>query len=227
MEKMHKLALDPSKKFGWCLHLDIDLLPERAEPYKREDQLFYGTWDLEKDIDGKKCCLRGQFAWNLWENFNALRRERGIEEDELQIILEGESYGSQKSEAGRRMAAMWLVVLEMMCVRKKLPPPITCPVDSWRESFIKCTRAPKEVGAGLKDDAARTEARRKWLKDKVMRVCSERGLHPKNDNEADALGIMFWALVGGIDALESSRRKKKEQRLTKTRQKKLDLAVAA
>lgn len=215
---MHKLTLDPSTVFGWCLFVEGGGPPAA--------RMFYGTWNLTKDADGNKCTRRGQYAWNLWESFNALRRKHGIEEDEIEIVLEGESYGSQKSEAGRRMSAMWLSVLEMMCERKGLPYPATCPPDSWRRYFIDCTKAPKEVGAGLKD-SERYAARRAWLKGAVLAECHKRTLKPKSDNEADALGMMFWAIRGGPEELERKRADKKARTAAKRAQHKLPLEKAA
>lgn len=216
---MHKLTLDPATHFGWCLLLDDSHLP-KEEQRPVGQRLSYGTWDLTKDEDGNKCTRRGQYAWNLWHCFNALMRRHEVEGEDVQIILEGESYGSQKSEAGRRMAAMWLSVLEMMCERKGLPYPTVAPIDSWRMYFIDCTMAPKEVGAGLKD-AQRAEERRKWLKARVMAECKKRNLKPQNDNEADALGIMYWSLRGGAEELERKRAEKKAKTAANRAQKNL------
>lgn len=225
---MHKLTLDPSTVFGYCLYLDEDELPARADdtPYMTSELLFYGQWDLTKDEDGKKCSRRGQYAWNLWAAFNSLCRLHGIDGQDIEIILEGESYGSQKSEAGRRMAAAWLHTLEMMCERKRLEYPRTCPPDSWRGYFIDCTKAPKEVGAGM-PDKERFAARRAWIKNAVIAECKRRGLNPKSDNEADALGMMFWLMQGGKEEQERKRADKKAKALAKRRQAALPLQVAA
>lgn len=225
---MHKITLDPATTFGYCLYLDKEELPERADgtPYMTSELLFYGQWDLTKDEAGKKCSRRGQYAWNLWAAFNSLCRLHGIEGQDIEIILEGESYGSQKSEAGRRMAAAWLHTLEMMCERKRLEYPRTCPPDSWRGYFIDCTKAPKEVGLGM-PDKERYAARRAWLKNAVLAECARRGLNPKSDNEADALGMMFWLMQGGKEEQERKRADKKAKALAKRRQAALPLQVAA
>ena len=86
--------------------------------------------------------------------------------------------------------------------------------------------APKEVGAGL-NDRQKTEERRNWLKAKVMAECHKRNLKPKDDNQADALGIMYWSLRGGAEELERKRAEKKAKASAKRAQKKLDLQVAA
>lgn len=222
---MHKLTLDPSTVFGWCLLLDDSHLP-KDEQRSVGESLFYGTWDLTRDEDGKKCSRRGQYAWNLWHCFNALMRKHGIDGDEIEIILEGESYGSQKSEAGRRTAALWLAVLEMMCERKGLLYPRTCPPQKWRKAFTGYAYCPDEVGQGL-ESAKREAARRAWWKKTIIDKCNERGLRPQNDNEADALGMMYWLIRGGAVQQDQQRADKKAAASAKRAQKKLDLQVAA
>lgn len=223
---MHKLTLDPSTQFGWSLLLDDSNKPEE-ERRQVGRRLFYGTWDLTRDEDGNKCTRRGQYAWNLWHCFNALMRKHGIAEDAIEVVLEGESYGSQKSEAGRQLAAAWLHTLEMMAERKPWGKyPRTCPPSKWRKAFIGRDKAPDEIGEGLKD-SKRWEARREWLKQAVLAECHKRGLRPQNDNEADALGMMFWLVRGGAFEQDKQRAEKKAKASAKRAQKKLDLQVAA
>lgn len=224
---MHKLTLDPSTQFGWALMLDDSHLPQ--EQRRTPGQLLsYGTWDLTRDADGTRYNDRASYGRHFIRCLNDLLRKHDIAEDDIEIALEGESYGSQRSEAGRLMAAMWRIALELWCSGKGRPYPIICPPDTWRSSFIKATKAPKEVGAGLKDDD-RFAARRKWLKDRVMAECRApgRNLKPKNDNEADALGMMYWIVHDGPEALEQKRAEKKAKASAKRAQKKLDLQVAA
>jgi len=59
-------------------------------------------------------------------------------------------------------------------------------VGTWRSFFIGHARAPKSI--------PKPNDRRKWLKAKVMIECFNRGLEPKDDNAADALGLMFYCL---------------------------------
>lgn len=60
------------------------------------------------------------------------------------------------------------------------------PLDQWRKHFIGYTRAPKEVKGQSR--------RRRWIKDACMRSCVERDWHVTDDDSADALGILDWAL---------------------------------
>lgn len=216
---MHKLTLDPSTTFGWCLFLDGDGPPA--------ERLHFGVWDLTRDEDGNKCSRRGQYAWNLWHCFNALVRKYGIEDDQIEIVLEGESYGSKKSEAGRQLAAAWLHTLEMMAERKPWGKyPRTCPPSKWRMAFIGRDKAPPEVGAGLKD-AKRWEARRAWLKQAVIDECKRRSLSPDDDNAADAIGMMFWLVRGGALQHDKERAEKKAKASAKRAQKAMQFEKAA
>lgn len=210
---MHKLALDPSTAFGWCLYLDKNEMPERDEPYAINELLFYGTWNLGKNL------RRGQFYLKLWECLADLRRSHGIDEQDLEIVLEAEAYGAQRSEASRQMAGGWLTTLEIISERRRLTYPRTVTTTGWRAAFIGVTQAPKAI----RD----TKERRDWLKKAVLAECERRRLFPKNDNEADAIGIMFWMVQGGKKRQDRLKAEKKAKTAEKRAQKKLDLAVAA
>lgn len=218
---MHKLTLDPSTKMGWCLYLDkSELLPRGdGHEYQIDELLFHGTWDLTRDIDGKKCVRRGQYYINFLECFRRLRRLHNIDEAEIKIALEGEAYAANRTEASARLAAGWIAVLDMYCERKCNPYPVTVTTDSWRKAFTGFSRAPKEIKG--------TNERRDWIKAKVLEKCASRGLNPRDDNEADALGIMYWLMNNGEQAQADRRAEKKSKTAEKRAQKKLDLQVAA
>lgn len=55
--------------------------------------------------------------------------------------------------------------------------------SSWRSHFLGVTRAPKDVGK---------TKRRQWLKRACIEECRARGFDPKDDNAADALGILSY-----------------------------------
>lgn len=210
---MHKLALDPSLSFGWCLYLDKTILPARDTPYETSELLFYGTWNLGKNL------RRGEYYLKLWTEIADLRRAKEIDEDDLEIVLESEAYGARRSEASAQMSAGWLTTLEIMCERRGLSYPRTVTTTSWRSAFIGVTQAPKDI----KD----TNKRRKWLKDAVMAECQRRKLQPKDDNSADALGIMFWMIQGGRARLDKIKADKKAKTAEKRAQAKLPLQAAA
>lgn len=59
-------------------------------------------------------------------------------------------------------------------------------MQAWRKHFLGRASAPKDI----KDKAER----RKWLKSECIRQCRARGWNPRDDNEADALGLMDCVL---------------------------------
>lgn len=215
---MHKICFDASTRFGWCLLIDDSHKP-KEERRTLGQRLFYGTWDLTRDADGVKCDRRGQFYINLLESFRQLRRQHDIDDDQIEIVMEAEAYGAVRSEASARLAGGWLATLELLCERKAWLYPRTVTTTSWRKAFIGVTKAPKEI--------TDSKQRREWIKAKVLEECARRGLKPQNDNEADALGLMFWLLTGGKSHQDATRAARKEKTLAKRRQQKLDLKVAA
>lgn len=56
-------------------------------------------------------------------------------------------------------------------------------VGTWRSFFIGRASAPKEL---------EKNERRKWLKRAVIEECAKRGNNPKDDNAADALGLLEY-----------------------------------
>lgn len=215
---MHKLTIDPSTKSGFCLLLDDSAKPAEQQRSVGE-RLSYGTWDLTRDMEGNKCTRRGQYYLNLWDNISQLRRHHGIEEENLEIVIEAEAYSAARTEASAQLAGGWLATLEMMCERRSLVYPRTVTTSSWRKAFIGVVRAPKEI--------TNADERRKWIKDKVLEECARRGLKPKDDNCSDAIGIMFWLVSGGKVHQEATRAAKKAKTQAKRRQTKMDLKVAA
>jgi hypothetical protein len=58
-------------------------------------------------------------------------------------------------------------------------------VGTWRSFFIGHANAPRIIPQ---------KERRKWLKSNVIAECQNRGIEPKDDNAADALGLLFYCL---------------------------------
>lgn len=219
---LHKLTIDISTKAGWCLLLDDSAKP-KDEQRPVGQRLFYGTWDLTRDRDGNKCSRRGQYYLNLWDSISQMRRHHEIEEEDIEIVIEAEAYSAARTEASAQLAGGWLATLEIMCERRALLYPRTVTTSSWRSAFLGVIMAPKEV----KDTKEQPNARRTWIKEKVLEECARRGLKPQNDNEADAIGIMFWLVSGGKIHQEAKRAAKKAKSLEKRRQQKMNFKVAA
>ena len=215
---MHLLAIDPSTQMGWALFIDESDKPEdERRPINK--CYFYGTWDLKKWDDGKKRESRGAYYINFLEQFRKLRRLHNIDDDQIKIVLEGEAYAAARTEASERLAAGWLAILESYCYRKDNIPPITATTDEWRHSFIRRSRAPKEIVG--------SDERRKWIKQATIAKCRSLGFNPKSDNDADALGLLFWLIHGGEEAQIIRKAENAAKKKAKRQQTKMDLKVAA
>lgn len=60
---------------------------------------------------------------------------------------------------------------------------VSVPPMQWRPSFIGCTQAPKYVPKPQK---------RAWLKNRAIEECEKRGWPVRDDNAAEALGILDY-----------------------------------
>lgn len=207
------LTLDPSTSFGWALHIPSD------DGDRQKDRLIYGTWNLGKSL------RPGVYFYRLWSNITGVRKEYGIEDRQIQIVVEDTSLNAMGNRDTKHLAESWLGQVELYCEVKKFPPPIPVGVNTWRAAFMGRSAAPKEVGAGEKNPGKRSDIRRKWIKAETIKACEARGLKPKDDNQADALGIMFWHLNGGA-VVQHQRREEKKAR-TKAKRNQLKLFGAA
>jgi len=189
------LTIDPSTKCGWSLQCGDD------------KRIAYGTWRLG---EGER---PGVYFLLLGRQITALRREYGIEDQPLQIVIENKALNATGTQETKHLAESWLAVVEIYAEAKNLQQPIAVGVNSWRSAFIGRSMAPKEVRG--------ESERRKWIKAATIAECRRRGLEPKDDNQADALGILFWYLVGGPVVLEQRRADKKAKAKAKRSQLKL------
>ena len=60
-------------------------------------------------------------------------------------------------------------------------------IQSWRSHFLGVAQAPKGMAKG--------DVRTNWLKDAAIKKCMERGWLVQYHDEAEALGIMDFALA--------------------------------
>lgn len=222
----HKLCIDPSTKAGFCLLINDSDKPE-AEQRPQRERLFYGSWDLTKDRDGNNCSLHGQYYLNLWDCVVQLLRKHDIfDSKDVEIILEAEAYGAARSEASARLSGGWIATVNMIAARRGFPVPRTVNTVSWRSFFTGATQAPKHVTEGL-EGSKKTDEARKWLKMEAIKACKQRDIDVQDDNAAEAVGILFWALNGGIIRQEAVRAAKKAKTQAKRAQTKMNLQVAA
>ena len=84
-----------------------------------------------------------------------------------------------------------VAVCEMLCANRGIPTR-RYPNRTWRNAFLG-KMAPDLSHLKGKSEKLRAE-RRKLHKEAVMRVCRLHGWAPRNDDEADALGILHYML---------------------------------
>lgn len=89
--------------------------------------------------------------------------------------------GATRIEVTIWLQGAYLRVLEIASRRRLNFWPVH--ESTWRSWFLGVTRAPKEI---------KGKDRRRWLKDRCMAECRARGLNPKDDNQADSLGILDY-----------------------------------
>lgn len=215
---MHVLALDPSTEFGWSLHREIDGQP----------RVDCGSWELKttEEKKAKRPVRPGQYFSRALKYVTELRRKFGIYDDDIQIVVEDKSINAVGDSDTKHLAESWVGQFETYAEVRDWPAPKKVTVNSWRSAFIGRSMAPPEVGRGLKD-SARDTARRKWIKEATIRECKRRGLNPPDDNAADAVGILFWFLVGGPVVQEQRRADKKAKTKAKRSQMRLFAKEAA
>lgn len=204
------LALDPSTNFGWALHRIVE----------DKERVEIGSWDLGEKLPP------GVYFNRAMREVTTLRKQAGIYDQPLQIVIEDTSLNAVGTRDTKHIAESWLGIFEAYAENRGWPAPIAVGVNSWRSAFIGISKAPKEVGAGMPEDKARRE-RQKWIKEAVVRECRRRGLNPPDDNAADAVGILFWFLVGGPMVQEQRRNERRAKTKAKRSQLKLFGKIAA
>jgi len=195
------LALDPGTHCGWAYYL-------KGHPVK------IGTWRLG-NTKATKGARYHQLLKNLIE-FCASHEVTGI-------AIEGPALGRTGSSASHSMSEAWVPVVSMFCSMKGLPEPTIAAIPSWRSAFLGYGQLSKV----LRDKLTTEKARREHWKSATIERCQQRGNHPENDEEADAIGILFWVVNGGDQANAKRAAMKKLKSLEKRRQTKMDLQVPA
>lgn len=161
------LALDISKRrTGWAIGS-----PLMNRPYWG----VYATLDWEK-----KQGLR----LHEWKNFLAGKmEEHRVSYVAMEALIIPPKEFNHDSHIP--MAQMHGIVLELAQSRGLKTGAV--PIQSWRSHFLGTGHAPKAMAKG----SARTD----WLKDAAVKRSMERGWYPQFHDEAEALGIMDFALA--------------------------------
>lgn len=194
------LCFDPSTKMGWALW-NCD-----------RQSVSYGTWDLGKSGD------HGEYLVKWVQKIEALLDEQGMRNDmRLTFAIEAPVPSKDRTAASMGLSNKWTGVLEYWCKLNGFAPPLIVHLSSWRSYFLG-RRAPEQLTGG--------EAT-KWYKGAVIRRCEAMKLTPRNDNEADALGILKYLKDGGQQATVRMQEMKKREKANSRAQRKLDLGEPA
>lgn len=142
---------------------------------QKSDRVVFGTINLPKDSEG---LLFATFA--DWLRFK-------IKADEITHVIHEAIFISKDRLdiiAIRRLYGMRARLLEL-CHRHNINRH-EATVGAWRSEFIGCTAAPKNVQGS---------DRRPWLKQAAVNKCRELGHDVKNDDEAEAIGLLHFERV--------------------------------
>jgi hypothetical protein len=218
---MHFLAIDPSLNCGWALLKAGTNVP------------VLGTWKLKTplEIKNKARVRQGLYFVRFWKSITQLRKDHGIEDQPLQIAIEGQSFGSIGTEESQDLADGWKTLARFYCETKGLDEPLFVPPMSWKNAKTGIGPVPSELRTDRRDtDKIRREksvARQKWAKEQSLQNCRKRGLSPSNDNEADAFGILLFVVNGGGSTLIQKKADKKAKTAAKKGQARLNFGGPA
>ncbi len=190
------LAIDGGTNCGYALWC-----PERK-------LVFHGSWNLGKDPQYGKRYLA------FFRHLTDLLKEHGFEYDlRVLVIIEAPAYGTMKG-AQAELGPGWVSIVKFWAETRKLAEPKIITSNSWRSYFIDGKKKPK---------AFKGPEATKWFKEQVELKCNALGITPKDNDAADAVGIVKWAKDGRIADLESRRAAVKREKSNKRAQGKLDL----
>lgn len=167
MSNLVVLALDIAKhRTGWAIGS-----PGMDRPYWGHYSLA-GEWDKHEGL-----------RLHQWRNFlEATINRHGVTYIAIERpFVDTDDFNYNGSIP---ILQMWGIALELAEARKLRHGVVS--IGSWRQHFLGTAKAP----AGLAK-AQRTNA----LKDMAMRQCAHRGWLPEFHDEAEALGIMDFALA--------------------------------
>jgi len=195
------LAIDPSKRGAWALW----------NPDTKK--VTFGSWNFGDSG------IHGEYYARFIAGIEDVLIDHNLDKDfSLRIVIEAPTPNADRSAASLALSEGWIAIVKLWCYRRKLVEPIAVVVNSWRSFFIKGAVKPKGLSKGES---------RNWLKEQVILVCNSYNIHPSNDNEADAIGILRWMKAGGHERLEKERQRKQREINNKRAQIKLDLGAPA
>lgn len=194
------LCIDPSTNPGYALWH-----PERRS-------VVHGSWALKRKKQGVS---RGSYYLQIEEKIEALLRENGLIRDRrLRFAIEAPAPNAERSADVRLLSDGWIAVLERLCELNGLVSPELVWLNSWRPYFLD----------RVKPRALKGQDARDWYKREVIAQCQAYGFDPKDDNAADAIGMLVWFLDGGPQGRAKKIQQEKAKKAAKKAQAKFEFA---
>lgn len=134
----------------------------------------FGHWEL-----GSEMTPDGATFAKLHGNLSELRKVSGFERIYLEKPIHAASLTGHTNIDTLRVLAGLAAHVHSFAAALKLPPPTEINISSWRRDFI----GPQKRGT-----------KSKTLKALTIERCRQLGFAPRYDDEADALGILDYAL---------------------------------
>lgn len=139
----------------------------------------YGAVTMSKPASGVFRLDKSRMEVSFRDWLQAMVTLRGIR----RVAFEEPFVGSKMNQ-GMLMKILALpAIIRLVCNDCGLDEPLAAPQPTWRKHFIGVGIAPRKMSNS-----------RKWLKDEAMRACVERDWYVESDDEAEACGILDWAL---------------------------------
>jgi hypothetical protein len=191
------LALDPASETGWALWI-----PGASKP-------LYGSWKLV--LKGKNN-NHGARRRRLLDSIQELLKDNKLSNNlALVVVVEAPAPGAQRNSGSISLSEGWIPVVQLWCHDRGLAEPELAPIATWRNHFL-----PSKKPKALKGTEATD-----WYKREAIEACKERGLEPADSNAAEAIGILKWAIDGGV----AQRRKTLEQKKQQTRNRRAQMKM--
>ena len=189
------IAIDPSRTCGYA-YWD----PETK-------RVFHGSWNFGNSGN------RGEYYCRFEDCIEEFLEKHGLSKDlRVQFVIESPAPGARRTHDSLKLSEGWSEILERYCYRRKLARPVLAFISSWRVYFLSGLIKPK---------AFRGPEATKWYKEQVILRCNKLGQTPKNDNAADAIGILKWFKDGQASELDKRRELRRREKANKRAQAKL------
>lgn len=193
------LSLDISSNTGWMLRLP-------------SGEKFIGTWKFPSGQPTGTRCLK------LYQSIFALLKKHDCMELNVRFVMEVIEFS--KNPGSQVLGVKLSGTVEMFAATYGFLPPILVNVSTWRAPFLKHNGFQK---SSHPPKGTKGKAWTEWVKSKTIEQCNRMGMHPEDDNAADAIGIGWWFFTGGRDEQQKKKKAIAEKKKLKNAQKDLGL----